>query len=250
MKPENILIDQWGHLKLTDFGLSKENFSKEDLAKTVCGSPEYFCPEILQDQTYGRTLDFYSLGVLLYELVTGLPPFYSQDQFQMQKDIVTKAPRVGHLSTDIQDLINSLLHKNPEDRLGAKNGISDIKKHKYFQDLNWSYVKRMQFKYDKQEFMKLDMAVSHFSPEYQQFKDSPDNCFDIGIDIREECGEEINQERLKILKKQRSKSQQRILCTSTSEMRADYYKTTKPNNHIKAGDGMLPSNEPGTNIKK
>ena len=118
---------------------------------------------------------------------------------------------------------NKRIHKNPEDRLGSKNGISDTKKHKYSPRtqlgiLNWSYVKRMQFKYDNQEFMKFnfltDITVSHFSPEHQKF---------FTIDIQEECGEETNQERSQIPKKQRSKSQQRILCGSNSEICADYY---------------------------
>lgn len=84
MKPENILIDHDGNLKLTDFGLSKQNFDEDCEAQTVCGSPEYFCPEILKDIPYDRTIDFYCLGVLLYELITGLPPYYNNDQYQMQ----------------------------------------------------------------------------------------------------------------------------------------------------------------------
>ena len=113
----------------------------------MCGSPEYFCPEILQDQSYGLTLDFYSLGVLLYELITGLPPFYNNDQFQMQKDIVTKQLRTSHLSGSCLDLIKGLLEKDPLQRLGAKGGMQEIKDHAFFSDLIWDDVYKMKTKY-------------------------------------------------------------------------------------------------------
>jgi serine/threonine protein kinase len=77
LKPENVLVDAEGHLCLTDFGLSKMNFGSDDLAETFCGSPEYMCPEMLRRAGHGHPLDFYQLGALLYELLTGLPPHYS-----------------------------------------------------------------------------------------------------------------------------------------------------------------------------
>ena len=80
LKPENILVDFKGHIKLTDFGLCKPNFRMRDRSNSLCGSPEYICPEMLNSGTHSRMLDFYQVGALLYELLTGLPPNYSSDK--------------------------------------------------------------------------------------------------------------------------------------------------------------------------
>lgn len=98
MKPENIVLDEKGHIKLTDFGLSKLNFKKFDKAYSFCGSPEYMAPEMLitdKNRMYGsapmhhdKSLDFYHLGALLYEMLCGLPPFFSENREKMYKDIM------------------------------------------------------------------------------------------------------------------------------------------------------------------
>lgn len=79
IKPENILLDNQGHVRIADFGLSKPNMGGRDVAYSFCGSPEYMAPEMLRKEGHSLSVDHYCLGVLLYELVTGLPPFYSKD---------------------------------------------------------------------------------------------------------------------------------------------------------------------------
>jgi len=80
LKPENILIDIDGHVALTDFGLSEKDFSKQSQSYEFCGSPEYLSPEIIREEGHGFMCDIYSLGALLYEFLTGLPPYYSKDK--------------------------------------------------------------------------------------------------------------------------------------------------------------------------
>ena len=83
LKPENILLDQDGHIKLADFGISRPNFTERERTNSFCGSPEYMSPEMLSSEYHTRMVDFYSLGALLYEMLTGLPPLYSQDREEM-----------------------------------------------------------------------------------------------------------------------------------------------------------------------
>jgi serine/threonine protein kinase len=106
LKPENILIDLHGHIKLTDFGLCRRNFAKTDLSTSLCGSPEYVCPEMLASGVHSRMLDYYQIGALLYEMLTGLPPHYSINKKQMFSNIVRNEPVYpSYLSATAKNLL-------------------------------------------------------------------------------------------------------------------------------------------------
>jgi serum/glucocorticoid-regulated kinase 2 len=120
LKPENILVDEEGHLRLTDFGLSKMNFRDGDIATSFCGSPEYMSPEMLNNSGHNKVLDFYCLGALLYEMLTGLPPHYNNNRFKMYQSILTKTVSYpSYLNKDTIDIMERLLNKNPKERLGS-----------------------------------------------------------------------------------------------------------------------------------
>ncbi len=78
LKPENLLLDQDGHIRITDFGLSKLNIADNDFVRSICGTPEYLAPEIIRREPYGKVVDWWSLGTLIYEMIAGLPPFYGE----------------------------------------------------------------------------------------------------------------------------------------------------------------------------
>ena len=128
LKPENILLDDEGHVILTDFGLSKVGFDKYTLSYSFWGSPEYMSPEMLNETGHGFAMDIYSLGALLFEFLTGLPPFYSQDRDELFYNIWNKHLDIpDYLSYEAQDLLKRLLRKDPWERLGAFIGIGEIK---------------------------------------------------------------------------------------------------------------------------
>eukprot|EP00026_Physarum_polycephalum_P004256 Phypoly_transcript_04273.p1 GENE.Phypoly_transcript_04273~~Phypoly_transcript_04273.p1 ORF type:complete len:440 (+),score=72.01 Phypoly_transcript_04273:858-2177(+) len=139
LKPENLLLDMNGDICLCDFGLAKEIYQTNDITHTFCGSLEYMAPEVLKGLGYGRAVDWWSLGTIIYELLTGLPPFYSENPVHMQDKILNE-PLVtpDHLSPAAKDLLAKLLHRDPRYRLGAgPTDAAEIRGHPFFQHTDW-----------------------------------------------------------------------------------------------------------------
>jgi serine/threonine protein kinase len=134
LKPENILLDLEGHVHLADFGLVKPGLKKDDQrAFSFCGSPEYMPPEVIARKGHTVTADFYSLGALLYELITGLPPFYSRDPEKIY-NATLKQPLVhfANFSPNLRSLFEGLLCKEHGLRLGARYGVREVLAHPWF----------------------------------------------------------------------------------------------------------------------
>lgn len=145
LKPENVLLDGTGHIRLTDFGLSKEGISSSSSgANSFCGTPEYLAPEILNRQGHGRGVDWWSLGALLYEMLTGLPPFYCQDRERLFEKIrKSELHYPASLSTNAKQLLRGLLTKDPTRRLGSgEKDAEEIKPHSFFASIDWEKLQR------------------------------------------------------------------------------------------------------------
>lgn len=143
LKPENILLDSEGHICITDFGLSKQIESSEG-THTFCGTPEYLAPEVLKGQGHGTPVDWWSLGTLLFEMLTGLPPFYAQNVNVMYTKILSgelKFP--AYISENAKSLLEGLLIRDPEKRLGT-NGGTEVKNHPWFGDIDWDKLVRKE----------------------------------------------------------------------------------------------------------
>ncbi|KAI8097483.1 protein kinase A catalytic subunit [Halteromyces radiatus] len=146
LKPENILLDAQGHIALTDFGLCKE-LKDNTTTSTFCGTSEYLAPEMVLKKEYTQAIDWWSLGILLYELLTGNAPFHSVHLDVLYRRILNQPlsfPSSRHLSMEAKDLIQQLLKRDPTKRLGSTHGATDIKKHPFFKNIRWDQVARKQ----------------------------------------------------------------------------------------------------------
>jgi serine/threonine protein kinase len=160
LKPENILIDAKGHVKLTDFGSCKMSAGEGTRFGSFCGSPEYMSPEMLQGRGYTWAIDFYSLGALLYEMLTGLPPFYDRNRANMYRKIQKDAlvfPK--YLSSAAKSMLSGLLDKDPSSRLSS---LSAIQAHHWCTHIPWTLIAARA----KAPPFVPSLRKANFDPEY------------------------------------------------------------------------------------
>ena len=168
LKPENILLDEVGHVCLTDFGLSKESVSTPNAARTFCGTPEYLAPEILQGIGHGKAVDWWSLGTLVFEMLTGLPPFYSRNINHMYEKILKAELRCpSYLPPDVKNMIEHLLIRDPLRRLGSGPGdVKELESHAFFFSMDFQKVYRKEYTPIYKPNIGGETDTANFDPQF------------------------------------------------------------------------------------
>uniref|UniRef100_A0A7N8Y144 protein kinase C n=1 Tax=Mastacembelus armatus TaxID=205130 RepID=A0A7N8Y144_9TELE len=172
LKLDNLLMDADGFVRIADFGLCKEGMGHGDRTSTFCGTPEFLAPEVLTESNYTRSVDWWGLGVLIYEMLVGESPFPGDDEEEVFDSIVNDDVRYPRfLSPESVSLIQKLLQKNPEMRLGA--GVEDasvIKRHRFFQGMHWEALLAKKVKPPFLPVIRAPQDVSNFDEEFTRLK--------------------------------------------------------------------------------
>ncbi|KAM8960296.1 microtubule-associated serine/threonine-protein kinase 4 isoform 2-T2 [Pelodytes ibericus] len=207
LKPDNLLVTSMGHIKLTDFGLSKvglmsmttnlyeghiEKDAREFLDKQVCGTPEYIAPEVILRQGYGKPVDWWAMGIILYEFLVGCVPFFGdtpEDLFgQVISDEINWPEKDEAPPSDAQDLIALLLRQNPLERLGT-GGAFEVKQHQFFCALDWNSLLRQKAEFVPQ--LESEDDTSYFDTRSEKYhhmeteEEDDTNDEDFSMEIRQ-----------------------------------------------------------------
>merc|ERR1719511_76534 len=194
LKLDNVLLDHEGHIKLTDYGMCKEGIRPGDTTSTFCGTPNYIAPEILRAEDYSFSVDWWALGVLLYEMLAGRSPFDivgatdNPDQntedylFQAILEETIRIPR--SLSVKAASILKGFLNKNPADRLGCHrdSGFGEIMNHPFFKTIEWAMLEQKQIPPPYRPRLENERDLANFPPEFtdEPVQLTPDDASIIG----------------------------------------------------------------------
>jgi serine/threonine protein kinase len=176
LKPENCLLDSEGHLLLTDFGLSKVSVHEDDRCNSSLGTIEYMAPEVIQGKPYGKACDWWSLGALGFDLLTGSPPFTGNNHAKIQEKIIRQKLALPYfLGPDAKDLLTRLLRKEPSKRLGyhMPKDLETIKKHRFFRKIDWKALARRELDPPIKPVVTDPALAENFSTDFTTLPLSP-----------------------------------------------------------------------------
>lgn len=168
LKLDNLLLDTEGFVKIADFGLCKEGMGYQDRTSTFCGTPEFLAPEVLTETSYTRAVDWWGLGVLIFEMLVGESPFPGDDEEEVFDSIVNDEVRYPRfLSTEAISIMRRLLRRNPERRLGAgERDAEDVKKQLFFRNIDWDGLLAKKVKPPFVPIIQSSSDVSNFDDEF------------------------------------------------------------------------------------
>ncbi|XP_055040418.2 protein kinase C, delta b [Misgurnus anguillicaudatus] len=164
LKLDNVMLDKEGHIKIADFGMCKENMLGENRATTFCGTPDYIAPEILLGQKYTFSVDWWSFGVLLFEMLIGQSPFQGDDEDELFESIRTDVPHYPRwITKESKDLLEKLFEREPTRRLGV---VGNIRGHAFFKTINWAALERREVNPPFKPKVKSPSDCSNFDREF------------------------------------------------------------------------------------
>ncbi|CAL9731811.1 hypothetical protein MOUN0_M05996 [Monosporozyma unispora] len=181
LKPENILLDKNGHIKITDFGFAKY---VPDVTYTLCGTPDYIAPEVVSTKPYNKSVDWWSFGILIYEMLAGHTPFYDSNAMKTYENILNaKLKFPPFFNEDVQDLLSRLISRDLSQRLGnLQNGTEDVKNHPWFNEVIWEKLLTRNIE------TPYEPPIQQGRGDTSQFDRYPEEEIDYGIQCEDPYG--------------------------------------------------------------